>query len=120
MADNALKAELTARLNRSRSLITRQLINLKEDLDIAANVKQSFIKHKIPWIGGATLLGWGLSRLNRSSRVVLKEKCIPQKSSPQKKSSLTQGVAKLLFQAARPALTAFATQKIAGIVSKNR
>lgn len=117
MANDALKAELSARLSRSRTQIARQLDNLKDDMDVPSHIKQSFTAHRIPWIGAATLLGWGLSRLRKNSQVITKETIVEE---PLKNLALLPGVAKLLFQAARPALTAFATQKIAEIAANRR
>ena len=117
MADVALKTELTLRLTQSRRVISRQLGDLKEDLDISSHIKQSFLKNKIPWLGAVTFLGWGLfSRLGKQ-RTVHSEKKSDPKPFLQKKPALFPIVASLLFQAARPALAAFVTRKIADLGS---
>src|SRR5689334_8203259 len=120
MADAALKSELTARLARSRQLFSRNLGRLREDLDVPAHIKRNFTNHSTAWIGGAALTGWILSRLPSRKKVVAVDSGGELKSTHKKRASLLPGVAKLLFSAARPALAAFATKKIAEITSNRR
>ncbi|MEI8341032.1 MAG: hypothetical protein WCH43_05775 [Verrucomicrobiota bacterium] len=120
MADAALKAELTAQLARSRRLFSRNLSRLREDLDVPAHVKRNFTNHSTAWIGGAALLGWVLSRLPGRTKELPHADDAASKPAHKKRAALIPGVARLLFMAARPALTAFATKKIADIASNRR
>ncbi len=120
MADPALKAELSAQLARSRQLFSRNLGRLREDLDVPAHIKRNFTNHSTVWISGAAVLGWILSRLparRKDVRVGEKSEANP---AGKKRTALLPGVAKLIFSAARPALTAFATKKITDFASSRR
>jgi len=120
MADAALKAELTDQLARSRQLFSRNLGRLREDLDIPAHIKRNFTNHSSAWIGGAAITGWILSRLPSRKKTIPADQSGELRDARKKGTSLLPGVAKLLFSAARPALAAFATKKIADIASKRR
>ena len=120
MVVDPLKTELTAQLARSRSHFSRHLGQLKEDLDVPAHVKRSFMNHQTSWIGAAALLGWVISRLGKSEAPSHPQENTAPKLPPKKTSSLLPGLAKILFQAARPALTALAADKIVGFTSKRR
>jgi len=120
MADDALKAELSAQLAQSRRLFSRNLDRLREDLNVPAHIKRNFTNHSTTWIGSAALLGWILSRLPGRKKEVEAQEKERLKSVGKKKTSLLPGVARLLFTAARPALTAFATKKISDLASSRR
>jgi len=117
MVDDPLKIELTTQLARSRSLLSMNLGQLKADLDVSAHVKRNFMNHRTSWIGGAALLGWAISRLRKSHGSDLPHEKLGPKILSKQKAPLLPGVAKILLQAARPALTAFVSHKIAGIAS---
>lgn len=123
MADDPLKAELTAQLARSRQLFSRDLARLREDFDVPGHIKRNFVNHSTVWIGGAAALGWILSKLPSRSRIGrddkksdLKEPKVPDMKRP----SLLPGVLTLLFSAARPAVTAYARKKIADLASSRQ
>ena len=120
MADDALKAELTAQLACSRRLLSRNLGKLREDMDVPAHLKRNFTNHSTAWIGGAALFGWVLSRLPGRGKKGSSGEKEGGKPVEKKRASLLPGVLKLLFSAARPALTALATKKIADIASSRR
>ena len=120
MAEDALKAELSAQLAQSRRLFSRNLGRLREDLDVPAHVKRNFTNHSSAWIGGAALLGWILSRFPSRGKTAGAGKKGGPEPVDKKRHSLLPGVAKLLFSAARPALAAFATKKIADLAANRR
>lgn len=118
MADDPNKAELTAQLALARRQFSQSLGKIREDLDVPRHLKQNFSKNRTAWLGSATALGWILSRLPaKRGRSETKEPD-GKKTGEIKKSRLLPSVAKILFSAARPALTAYATRKIASFASR--
>jgi hypothetical protein len=112
MADDARKTELTAELARSRELFSHNLRKLGDDLNVPRHVKNSFNHNKTAWIGGAAVFGWILSRLPGRGKKVEQDEKKGGTIKEAERAGLLFGVAKLLFAAARPAVTALAARKI--------
>ena len=118
MADEARKAELAAEIALSRRQFSKSLGKIREDLNVSHHIKQNFRKNKAAWLGGATALGWVLSRLPARRRKIETRETGGKKIREIEKTGLLLGVAKLLFSAARPALTALAKKKIASLAAR--
>lgn len=109
------KAQLAAELNRARSGMVVGWDGLREDLNLPAHFKAAVGRHKTFWLSGAAIIGWVLAKLpSRKQKVYLdrhNKKQIRQVGS----AGLLLGLLKLIFSLARPALTAFATKKLADV-----
>jgi hypothetical protein len=117
MADT--KDALIAEIDLARSRLTRDFAALRRDADVPAHLKHSFFSHKTAWIGGAGVAGWLLSRIPARKKKVYvgrKEQKVAKEAA---EFGLWFGIAKLLLTAFRPAITTFATQKIADLASRN-
>lgn len=118
MADDARKAQLIAEMARLRELFSRNLGKIRDDLNVPRKVKHSFNNHKTAWIGGAAVFGWVLSRLPGRKKRTQPEEKSGHKLKEAANAGLLFGVAKLLFTAARPAMTALATRKLADFATR--
>lgn len=118
MANDIRKAELTGQLAVARTRLSAALHELQRDLDVRAHVTSSFRHHKTAWLGGAAVAGWILSRLPARKKKVYVDRKDKQKITSQKEAGLLLVVGKLIFSALRPAITAFATKKIADLAMR--
>jgi len=87
---------------------------LGHDLDVRTRVRRAFARHPAIWIGGAVLLGLFIARLPGR-----RKKAAPARQTAEPAiekagiAALALGALKVVFDLARPALTAWATRRIA-------
>ena len=114
MAENQRKTELTAELARARSRIGANLGALRRDLDFPARAKSAVMKHPAAWVGGATLFGVLLAKLPaRKKKPVVHHGGVEAKIVGAGKAGLLLGALKIAFDLARPAITKWASRRVA-------
>lgn len=120
MAGNTRKTELTARLDTLRARFSQDLREVRRDLDVPAQLKRSYARHRTAWLGGAAITGWVLARLPaRKKKVkIYVDRKDDRKLKETARAGVLFGIAKLLFSTVRPAVTAFAAKKITDLVAR--
>ena len=114
MAEDERKSELTAELARARSRIGANLGALRRDLDFPARAKSAVMKHPAAWVGGATLFGVLLAKLPaRKKKTVVQRDGVEAKVISAGKTGLLLGALKIAFDLSRPAITKWASQRVA-------
>jgi len=116
--DEHFKAELAADLDRARAKIARNFEAFKHDIDLGAHLKSCVREHKAWWLTGAGALGLLLAKLPARKKKIYVDKQTKEKIKKAEKAGLALALAKMAFSAAKPAVTAFATQKIAEFARK--
>ena len=116
------KAELISELRSSRAELAHSFVQARDDLNVAAHLKESIVHKKTAWFAGAAVVGWVLSRFTRrkNSRPALEE---PRKRSWFKKNERAGFLLvtlKLLFNMLKPTLTQLATRKITELSTMER
>ena len=114
------KADLSAELDRARARVSRYFGELREDLNVPAHLKSSIRRNKSAWLGGAALLGLLLPNLPARKKKIYIEKGTNKRVRDVEKAGMALGIAKLAFSAIKPAITAFATKKVAEAVTRRR
>ncbi|MCX6967753.1 MAG: hypothetical protein NTZ46_08260 [Verrucomicrobia bacterium] len=113
------KAELVSELAWSRAELARNLHDTRNDLDLAARLKQSVAHRKAAWLTGAALTGWVLSRLpGRKKKEPAKASRSDSKESSDRAGMLLTilGVALNVF---KPILTKMASRKITEMAARS-
>ena len=114
MAEDERKSELTAELARARCRIGANLGALRRDLDFPARAKSAVMKHPAAWVGGATLLGVLLAKLPaRKKKTVVHHGGVEAKIVGAGKAGLLLGALKIAFDLSRPAITKWASRRVA-------
>jgi hypothetical protein len=118
------KEQLLEELRRSRAAIARDAAAIAEEINLASKIKKSVLLHPLAWLSSATALGYILA--GPKTRVITKlvkgqsadrlEKSRPL--IPPLLWSLLLALFKFAFPLARPALTAFAMRRLAGLAMK--
>lgn len=114
------KAELIADLERSRIGMGRNFRGMRGNLNVTSHLRAAFFRQKAVWITGALLGGWLLTRIPaRRKQVSLSTHPVAAVAKPEKESKgflwAALGLAATLL---RPAITSFATQKLAEFVAR--
>jgi hypothetical protein len=118
--DESTKAELIAQLSQARAQMTRSGGAVVESLNLPQNLRRSFGRHQTGWLVGAGFFGWLLTRLpgrRKKSRGIVNEKGIHTVEKVAG-AGLLLGLLKFGASVAKPALTAFAKDKITELVRK--
>lgn len=115
------KDELIAEIEIARLRLRQSLGGLRKQADLGTRMKSSFAEHKTVWLGGASIAGWIISRLPaRKKKVkVFVDKKTDGKLRETAEAGLLIWLLKFLFTLLKPAMAAFATQKIADLASGN-
>jgi hypothetical protein len=115
------KDELIAEIENARLRLRSGLEEFRRQTDVPTRMKNSFTENKTLWLSGAGVAGWILSRLPaRKKKVkVYVDKKSDGKIKELAEAGLIAGLLKFLFTLLRPAITSFATQKIADIAGGN-
>ena len=116
------KAELVSELRSSRAELARSFVQARDDLNVAAHLKESIAHKKTAWFAGAAVVGWVLSRFSR------RKKPRPALEAPSKRSWFKKNeragfllvALKLLLNVLKPTLTRLATQKITELSTMER
>jgi len=115
MAHDTRKAELIATLDRARSRIAANAHALGDDLNPIAQVKKSFRRHGLAWLGGAALTGLVLSKLPGRTKVVTVDRKGQRVQDTKKAATagLLLGVIKIAFDLAKPWLAGWISERAA-------
>ena len=120
------KAELIAQLDQARAQLARSVDGLRRDADLGTHLKQSFTSHRAAWIGSAGVAGWLLSRLPARKKKIYIQKDGKETAAAAEKAAgeiagagVAIAILKTLFTLFRPAITSYASKKIAELAKKN-
>jgi hypothetical protein len=121
MAQDQRKAELTAELARARNRIAGNFGALRHDFDLPGRFKDAVMRKPVAWIGGATLFGILLSKLPaRRKEVFVHSDGKPAKVGNAGKAGLLLGALKIALDLSRPAITKWASQRVADYMDGTR
>lgn len=118
------KDQLLEELRRSRAAIARDAAAIAEEINLASKIKKSVRLHPLAWLGSAAALGYIFA--GPKTRIVTKLVKGPAGAAADKSSpgwapilwSILLALFKFAFPLARPALTAFAMRRLAGMAVK--
>jgi hypothetical protein len=115
------KDSLLAELAKSRAALRRDWSAVGGELNVANRARRSVKRHPLAWLGAAAAIGY----LASGRRSTAKTPSIKATSSPSKTISprlgpwgLVWNIAKLLVPVIRPALSAYAAQKLGELATK--
>ena len=116
MAQQRLKTELAADLDRARARIARSVDSLKYDLDVPRHVKSgvrsSIAHHKVAILGGATFLGLLLGKLPPRKKKVYVDRKSKETIKTAEKAGLGLIILQFVFKAVRPFLVSLFQKKL--------
>jgi len=123
------KQEILEELRRSRLAIARDTASIAEELDIVSKIKRSVRTRPLAWLGSAAALGYILAgpKTRKAPKTISTKK--GTKSEKSKKSEPVQigrqgffsilfNLVKFLFPLFRPALSAYAAQRLGELSSR--
>jgi len=102
------KSALVAELAAARARLSETGDALRRQLDVPARARESFVRHRPAWLGGAALAGLVLSKLPARKKTVLIERATGKAIGAAGKLGIVWSVAKFAFDLARPLLAEFA------------
>ncbi|MDP9291742.1 MAG: hypothetical protein M3O82_05200 [Verrucomicrobiota bacterium] len=102
-------------MNSARSGMVIGWEAVRDDLNLPAHFKAAVGRHKTFWLSGAAIIGWVLAKLPARQKKVYVDRHNKKAVKQMGFAGLLLGVLKLVFSLARPALTAFATKKLADV-----
>jgi hypothetical protein len=113
------KQQLVNKLENSRREFSYGIAGLREDLNVSRNFQRCFRRHKIAWLAGSALTGWILARLPaRKKKVkVYVDRHDRKKIKEVKRGGALMALAKFAIGIAKPAITAYATKKVADLAA---
>lgn len=119
------KSELLAEIARSRAAIARDAASVREELDVAARLKNSVRKRPFAWLGAAAAFGYILAGPKTRTKTVTKLVKGPatgaakaEKKRPRTFLDILLALFKLALPLVRPALSAYAARSIGGLADK--
>jgi hypothetical protein len=114
------KAELISELAWTRAELTRTVQDARNDLDLVAHFKQSFVQRKTAWLTGAAVTGWILSRLPGRRKKPSPPTALPlgAVTGSSGRTAFWLAILGALLKLFKPFLTALATQKMNEIVAR--
>ena len=119
MADgDSRKEQLRAELAHARTALSKRSTTVGEALDFKARIRRNVARNKVAWIGGAVLVGFILSRLPVRQPKVRVRKGGGVDPGTAAKTGILLTVAKVLFDAARPALLKVAMNQLQPLIEK--
>jgi hypothetical protein len=120
------KQEILEELRRSRVAIARDTASIAEELDIVSKIRRSVKSRPFAWLGSAAALGYILA--GPKTRKALEtfppkketqsEKSEPARAKRQGFFRILFNLAKFLFPLFRPALSAYAAQRLGELSSR--
>ena len=117
--DEQRKTELIAAIDRTRSRVAANRQALEEDLKVGERFKENVERHRLSWLGGAAITGLVLAKLPpRTKKVVVDRhgKRTPAVTEEMGKAGLAMWLVRTAIDAAKPALLAWATQRMGKVV----
>jgi len=120
------KQEILEELRRSRLAIARDTASIAEELDIISKIKRSVRTRPLAWLGSAAALGYILAgpKTRKSPKTIStkkgtkSEKSEPVQIGRQGFFSILFNLVKFLFPLFRPALSAYAAQRLGELSSR--
>ena len=114
MAQKSRKPELIAQLAHARRGVSLNFDELRRDLDVRCRVKNSFRQHGFAWLGGASVLGFLVTRSFVRTRKFTVSRVSRNTAAEEKvvKAGLLVTVLKIAFDLARPYLTKWLARKV--------
>jgi hypothetical protein len=113
MAQESHKSELIAQLAEARHGISASVRGLRRDVDVARRLEAVFQQHRLACLGGASLLGFLLTRLPARPKKVIAARKGRKAGTEEKvvKAGLLVTGLKIAFDLARPVLTKWLTRR---------
>jgi hypothetical protein len=120
------KQEILEELRRSRVAIARDTASIAEELDIVSKIRRSVKTRPLAWLGSAAALGYILAgpktrkapKTISSKKGTQSEKSEPVRTGRQGFFRILFNLAKFLFPLFRPALSAYAAQRLGELSSR--
>jgi len=120
------KQEILDELRRSRVAIARDTASIAEELNLVSKIRRSVTTRPLAWLGSAAALGYILAGpktrkapKNISTKKGAKsEKSEPVQTGRQGFFGILFNLAKFLFPLFRPALSAYAAQRLGELSSR--
>jgi hypothetical protein len=120
------KQEILEELRRSRVAIARDTASIAEELDIVSKIRRSVKTRPLAWLGSAAALGYilaGPKTRKTPKNIFVKKGAKSEKSEPARTErqgffSILFNLAKFLFPLLRPALSAYAAQRLSELSSR--
>ena len=120
------KQEILEELRRSRLAIARDTASIAEELDIVSKIKRSVRTRPLAWLGSAAALGYILAgpKTRKAPKTIStkkgtkSEKSEPVQIERQGFFSILFNLLKFLFPLFRPALSAYAAQRLGELSSR--
>jgi len=115
---NKSSAELIDEIERSRQRVSRNLLGLRDKLDLPGKIRRSFRRQPAVWIVAATTLGLFFTFISRGK----KKSCVDQKPGGKSKTGLLEtgfvlGVLRIAAGLLKPIVVKFAARKIGDYTS---
>jgi hypothetical protein len=120
------KQEILEELRRSRVAIARDTASIAEELDIVSKIRRSVKTRPFAWLGSAAALGYILAgpKTRKAPKTIpakkgtQSEKSEPARTGRQGFFRILLNLAKFLFPLFRPALSAYAAQRLGELSSR--
>lgn len=120
------KQHILEELRRSRIAIARDASSIAEEVNLVSKIRRSVTSRPLAWLGSAAALGYILAgrKTRKAPKVVSTKKgAKPEKSEPSRQGwkgffSLLFHMAKFLLPLLRPALSAYAAQRLGELSSR--
>lgn len=120
------KQEILAELRRSRAAIARDTASIAEQLDIVSKIRRSVKTRPLAWLGGAAALGYILAgpKTRKTPKTIPTKKGVKSAKNAATRTerrgffSILFHLAKFLFPLLRPALSAYAAQRLSELSSR--
>ena len=120
------KKEILEELRRSRVAIARDTASITEELNLFSKIRRSVTTRPLAWLGSAAALGYILAgpKTRKAPKTIStkkgakSEKSEPVQTGRQGFFSILFNLAKFLFPLFRPALSAYAAQRLGELSSR--
>ncbi len=118
MADiDPRKAELIAEVNRARSRAGANWRELADDSNVPAMLKTNIARHRPMWLTSAIVIGVFIAKLPARTKKIMVNHRGKQHVSSAGRAGLFMAALKLLIDATKPMLMAWATKRLGQAVS---
>jgi hypothetical protein len=117
------KQEILEELRRSRVAIARDTASIAEELNLVSKIRRSVTTRPLAWLGSAAALGYILAgpKTRKAPKTIPTKKGTksePVQTGRQGFFSILFNLAKFLFPLFRPALSAYAAQRLGELSSR--
>jgi hypothetical protein len=110
---NRSAAELAGEIERSRLRVSRNLTNLREELDFPAKIRRSFRRQPVGWILAAVTIGLVLSAIStRRKNIRVQPKQRPRSTDRLFEAGFLLGTLKLAATVLKPIIVPFLQEKV--------